>query len=304
MRPVLPSLTALRAFEAAGRLGSFTRAARELSVTQSAVSHQIRQLEQALGYPLFRRSGRGVALTDEGAELARTLTECLDQIGAKLRQLEQRRYTGTVHVSASPSFAVCWLVPRLDAFQQEHPEIDVRISATDRLVDPEREGVDICIRYGSGGYLGLDVRKLTTDRMFPVCSPQLLEGEDALRRPSDLARFRLLADTVFSDRKVEGDWARWGRIAGADLSNSPRTRFSHASMAITAAVAGQGVTLARSSLVSIELAERRLVCPFGPVLLSPFSYWIVAPEGRIELPRVGAFVDWLTATMQSDEEAP
>jgi LysR family glycine cleavage system transcriptional activator len=295
----LPSLTALRAFEAAGRLGSYTRAARELSVTQGAISHQIRQLEQSLGYPVFQRVGRSMVLTDEGAELARTLTECLDQVKSTLTSLQQKRSMGTVHVSASPSFAVCWLVPRLEAFQVDHPEIDVRISATDRLVDPSREGVDICIRFGGGGYHGLDERRLKTDRMFPVCSPRLLEGPDALRRPEDLIRFRRLSDTVFSDNR-ETDWMRWSRVAQIDLTESPETQFSHASMAITAAVAGQGVALARSSLVSIELAENRLVCPFGPVLLSPFSYWIVAPQGRIELPRVRAFVDWLTHTMQAD----
>ncbi|MFT4622941.1 MAG: LysR family glycine cleavage system transcriptional activator [Myxococcota bacterium] len=297
MRRPLPSLNALRMFDAAARRGSFTQAGRELGVTQGAVSHQIRQLETHLGFPLFHRAGRGVVLTEEGAELAKAVAESLDRISSTLWRIEQQRTSGTVHVSASPSFAVCWLVPHLDAFQLAHPEIDVRISATDRVVDPAREGFDVCIRYGEGGYHDLEVRQLTTDRVFPVCSPRLLDGPDALRRPQDLARFRLLSDTVFADRKPETDWERWARVAGVDLSASARTRFSHASMAITAAVAGQGVTLARSSLVSIELAEQRLVCPFGPTLLSPFSYWIVAPEGRMEIPRVHAFTTWMADTM-------
>jgi LysR family glycine cleavage system transcriptional activator len=289
----LPSLSALRFFEAAARHLSFTRAAVELHVTQGAVSHQIRALESQLGYPLFTRLPRQVLLTEEGQLLSRSVGEALAIIEQAVMRNRRLQTRGWVTVSASPSFAMRWLVPRLDDFRTAHPELDVRIAATDRLVDPRREAVDLCIRYGEGAYPGLAVTPLITDMVFPVCSPRLV-GLTAL---ADLPRHRLLHDQMFPEHPDRPGWQRWAVLAGVDLSGVSSARFSHASMAIEAAIAGQGVALGRSSLVDRDLAEGRLTCPFGPRFRSPFSYWLVTAPGGLQPPRVQALVEWLQAEM-------
>ncbi len=291
----LPSLSALRVFEVAARHLSFTRAAAELHVTQGAVSHQIRALEEELGYPLFTRLPRQVLLTEEGQLLSRSVGEALAIIEAAVVRNRRLQTRGWVTVSASPSFAMRWLVPRLDDFRVAHPELDVRIAATDRLVDPRREAVDLCIRYGGGDYPGLSVTPLITDMVFPVCSPRLTD----LQHPADLHRHRLLHDEMFPEHPDRPGWERWAELAGLDLSGIPAARFSHASMAIEAAIAGQGVALGRSSLVDRDLAEGRLTCPFGPRFRSPFSYWLVAAPGGLTPPRVQALVGWLRASLTS-----
>lgn len=191
----LPSLPALQTFEAAARLGSFTAAARELHVTQGAVSHQIRALEDGLGYLLFARLPRRVELTREGRMLGEAVTRGLSQIAEMLRLLEQQRGRHWLTVSASHSFAVRWLVPRIDEFARLHPDADVRISSTNRMADPRHEDIDLCIRFGEGGYPGLDSEVLITEEVFPVCSPRLLR-DAPLREPADLRHHTLLHDDV------------------------------------------------------------------------------------------------------------
>ncbi len=293
----LPSLTALRVFEAAARHLSFTLAAQELCVTQSAVSHQIRALEEELGYPLFVRMPRQVLLTEEGQILSRATSGALEKLDHTLAALLHRQEQGWLTISASPSFAVKWLVPRLDDFRRHHPELELRIAATDRLVDPRREPVDLCVRYGEGCYAGLDVSLLVTDEVFPVCSPSLLPLPSS---PQDLTRCRLLHDEMFPDHPMRPDWQRWAALAGVDLSGAASARFSHASMALEAAAAGQGVALGRSSLVAEDLASGRLLCPLGPSFASPFSYWLVAAPGALHRPRVVALAQWLRETLGCD----
>lgn len=296
----LPSLLGLRAFEAAARHLSFTRAAEELHVTQGAVSHQIRALEEELGYPLFRRLPRRVVLTEEGQLLAQSLSAAFEEVDAALASLRRRQRRGWLTVSASPSFAVKWLVPRLDDLRERHPELEVRISATDRLVDPRREPVELCVRYGEGDYPGLDVAPLVTDMVFPVCSPALAAR---LKQPQDLLRHRLLHDEMFPDHPDRPGWERWARLAEVDLSGAAHARFSHASMALEAAAAGQGVALGRSSLVLADLTEGRLVCPLGPGFVSPFSYWLVAAPGLLAQPRIKVLADWLREATRADMDA-
>lgn len=288
-----PSLSALRVFEVAARHLSFTLAARELHVTQGAVSHQIRSLEAELGYPLFTRLPRQVLLTEEGQLLSRAVGEALGTIEQALARNRRRQGRGWITVSASPSFAMRWLVPRLDDFRSVHPDLDVRIAATDRLVDPRREAVDLCIRYGEGSYPGLRVAPLSTDEVFPVCSPRL----DNLERAEDLQNHRLLHDEMFLAHPKRPGWEQWASLAKIDLSGIPAARFSHASMAIEAAIAGQGVALGRSCLVDRDLAEGRLKCPFGPRFVSPFSYWMITPSGGPPLPRVQALMAWLESAL-------
>lgn len=296
----LPSLTGLRAFEAAARHLSFTLAARELHVTQGAISHQIRALEEELGYPLFDRLPRRVSLTREGEILAETISESFDEIDRILASLRRRQRPGWLTVSSSPSFAVKWLVPRLDAFRKRFPDLDVRIAATDRLVDPHREGVDLCIRYGSGPYPGLDSTLLITDAVFPVCSPALREQ---LTGPQDLPHHRLLHDEMFPEHPRRPDWARWAQLAGVDMDVTGGARFSHASMALAAAAAGQGVALGRSSLVAADIAEGRLCCPFGPRFTSPFSYSLVSAPDGLQRPKVRKLITWLSETIHADTAA-
>lgn len=301
----LPSLPALQTFEAAARHGSFTAAARELHVTQGAVSHQVRALEESLGYPLFLRRPRRVELTEEGRVLAEAVTRGLTQIADALRRIEMQRERTWLSVSASHSFAVRWLVPRLESFWRLHPDIDVRISSTNRMVDPRHEDIDLCIRYGDGHYPGLDCECLVTEEVFPVCSPRLVEGDPPLREPEDLRHHVLLHDDVLRDHPQRAGWTHWLRLAGIELdpSASAGPHLSHTSMTMTAAVAGQGVALGRTCLVADDLAEGRLVRPFGPSFPSPFSYWLVARPGGLERKPVAQLVAWLRSEVPRPEPA-
>jgi LysR family glycine cleavage system transcriptional activator len=186
--PFLPSLHALRAFEASARLGSFKAAARELFVTPAAVSQQIKLLEEELGTRLFIRMNRAVALTEAGQALAPVLRDAFERITETVRRLPGRERPGTLTISVLPSFAAKWLVPRLGRFQQRHPEIDVRISASMHLVDFGREDVDLAIRHGSGSWTGVTAVRLFAEDLVPVCSPRLLRGRHPLRTPQDLRR--------------------------------------------------------------------------------------------------------------------
>lgn len=290
----LPSLNALRAFEAAARHGSFTRAAQELDVTQTAISHQIRGLEEELGYPLFTRLARRVVLTDEGRLLSLAVGEAFRRIEQGVEALGSASRTSAINVSVSPSLAVRWLLPRLDSFRERHPELDVRISANDRLIDPLREGVDLCIRYGSGRYPGLETTLLMKDQVFPVCSPALLAGKKPLRQPRDLAQHVLLHDEMMKHDPLRPDWPKWLELAGLeDIDPRRGISFSHAAMVIDAALAGQGVALGRSSLVADDLAAGRLVRPFELEFTSSFAYYLAVPKGVKPSARVEAFRDWL-----------
>jgi len=284
----LPPLKALRAFEAAARHLSFTRAAEELYVTQAAVSHQVKQLEQHLGVRLFQRLNRALMLTPEGQSYllpVRRAFEMLEDATARLVELEPR---GPVSVSVLPSFASRWLVPRLGRFRERWPEADVRVAPDVRVVDFRRDQIDVAIRYGTGDYPGLYVRQLMTEVIFPVCSPELLVGGRRLREPADLAGFTLLHDDG------HGVWRMWLAEAGVDEKLAERGYvFTDSSLLVQAALAGQGVALARGALVADELEAGRLVRPFDRSLPARFAYYVVCPESTAERPLVRAFIDWL-----------
>jgi LysR family glycine cleavage system transcriptional activator len=279
----------VRAFEAAGRHLSFTRAAEELHVTPAAVSQQVRSLEQRLGVPLFRRVGRGLRLTEAGQAYLTEVRAALDRLAAATERLYAADGAGVITVSVLPSFAAKWLVTRLWKFHEAHPELSVRLSASDALVDFEREDVDLAIRYGPGHWSGLLADLLMREEVFPVCAPALLEGAGALREPADLARYSLLEDHNTLER-----WDDWLRAAGSD---EPSARggpsFSHASLMVQAAVEGQGVALARSQLVADDLAAGRLVRPFALSLPARYAYYVVSPEAHARRSKVAAFRRWI-----------
>ncbi|MDX1514041.1 MAG: transcriptional regulator GcvA, partial [Gammaproteobacteria bacterium] len=227
----LPPLNALRAFEAAARHLSFTRAAEELHVTQAAVSHQVKSLEEYLGIKLFRRFNRSLLLTDEGQAYLPTMTKAFDLMSDATSRLVKKDPAGPLTVSVLPSFAARWLVPRLGRFRRAHPEIDLRIDPATQLVDFGRGDVDVGIRYGRGEYPGLRSDRLMEEDIFPVCSPALLDGEHPLKDPEDLAHHTLLHDDG------HGDWRTWLLAAGVDGVDPTRGPiFTDSSMLIQAAM--------------------------------------------------------------------
>lgn len=287
MRRDLPPLNALRAFEAAARLLSFTRAADELAVTQAAVSHQIKSLEEWLGVLLFQRLPRRLALTDGGRELLATIRNSFDRIESAVGRVRRNDGAGPLTVSVLPSFAAKWLVPRLGRFQTQHPDIEVRIAAETRLSLFD-DGVDLAIRAGRGHWPDLVCERLLNEELFPVCSPRLLAGPAPLVDPADLKRHTLLHDDF------EQDWRMWldaAGVTGVDWRRGPR--FSNSSMVIQAAVEGQGVALARSALAQADLKAGRLVRPFRIDIASDLAYYIVCPAAHTARPKVRAFRDWL-----------
>jgi LysR family glycine cleavage system transcriptional activator len=290
----LPPLNALRAFESAARHLSFTKAADELFVTQAAVSHQIKSLEAHLGIQLFRRLNRRLLLTDAGQAYFPVLRDALDMMSRATLRLRSQDEAGNIKISVLPSFAAKWLLPRLPRFSRSNPSIDVLVSASDQIVDFDQDDFDMAIRYGRGNYPGLRVDPMMGDRIFPVCSPRLLEGLHPLRTADDLRHHTLLHDDMARTDESSNDWRGWLRAAGITCIDPERgPAYSHSSMVIQAAIEGHGVALGRTSLIGDDLAAGRLVCPFGPIIPGPFSYYLVAPAETADQPKICAFRAWI-----------
>ncbi len=288
----LPPMKALRAFEAAARHLSFTKAAEELNVTQAAISHQVKALEEVLGIALFRRFNRRLMLTDAGQTYQPALGEAFDIVEAATRKLRLEEQTGPLKVTVANSFAAKWLLPRLPSFRAREPDIDVMVAASDTIVDFTRDDFDMGVRFGLGRYAGLRIDLLFEDEVFPVCSPRLLEGLHPLGAPADLIHHTLLHDDV--GHSEVPDWRRWLKLTGVRGVRLERgQRFSHSSLAIQAAIDAQGVALVRASLVGLDLEAGRLIRPFGPAMKSNYACYVVAPEGSAEKPKIKAFRDWL-----------
>jgi LysR family transcriptional regulator, glycine cleavage system transcriptional activator len=289
----LPPLKTLRAFEAAGRLLSFTRAADELNVTQAAVSHQIRLLEENLEVRLFRRVNRAVVLSQAGQGYFTAVRNALDALAAATARLLDQETMGVLTINTLPSFAAKWLVHRLSGFQDAHPDIDVRVSANDRPFEFTREDVDLAIGFGRGEWPGLYIERIFSDEITPVCSPTLLEGPHPLRVPGDLARHTLLHDDQALGDSV-ADWATWLEAAGVQTVNSARgPRFSHSHMALQAAIDGHGVALGQGVLIADDVAAGRLAKPFPIALPATFAYYAACPMGTQDRPKIHAFRTWL-----------
>ncbi|MEA2780420.1 MAG: LysR family transcriptional regulator, glycine cleavage system transcriptional activator [Rhodospirillaceae bacterium] len=291
----LPGLGALKTFEAAARLLSFTKAAEELGVTPAAVSYQMRALEDQLGIRLFNRSSRVVQLTQAGGVLQLGVSEALDGIGRTIARLRGMDARPRLTVSSSPSLAAKWLVPRLPRFLQLYPDTDVRVEVSNRLVDFAQEEVDLAIRFGRGEYPGLRVHRLFDETIFPVCSPKLLDGSPPLTQPRDLRHHMLIHVEWQALGATWPDWRMWMLAAGlGDLDATHGLHFSQTSLALQAAIDGQGVALVESTLAADDLASRRLVRPFELSLKGPaeFAYFALSPPATAERPLVKAFREW------------
>ncbi len=289
----LPPLNALRVFDAAARHLSFTRAADELFVTQAAVSHQIKSLEDFLGLKLFRRRNRSLLLTEEGQSYFQDIKEIFSQLTEATRKLQSRSAKGALTVSLLPSFAIQWLVPRLSSFNSAYPGIDVRIQAVDREVDKLADDVDVAIFYGRGNWPGLRVEKLYAEYLLPVCSPLLLTGDKPIKTPEDLAKHTLLHD---ASRR---DWQTYTRQLGLNLNVQQGPIFSHSAMVLQAAIHGQGVALANNVMAQSEIEAGRLACPFNDVLVSKNAFYLVCHDSQAELGKIAAFRQWILAKAAS-----
>ena len=288
MQRRLPPLSSLRGFEAAARTESFSEAARTLNLTQSAISHQVKALEASLGQPLFLRRNRRVVLTDAGFELYGLVREVLERLETGVRRLDAYKKPGSLIVSASHAFSSCWLVPRLARFRASAPDIDVWLYASDALVDFAFDEGDLAVREGAGEWPGLAAEPMLRETLFPVCAPGLATPGRPLAEPGDLAHHTLL-----HDERPE-DWRLWLELAGqSEVDPVPGPDFSDSGLALQAAAEGQGVALARSVLAARDLAAGRLIKPFPMAAKSASAYYLVAPEGRLAVPGVRRFRDWL-----------
>lgn len=299
----IPPLNALKAFEAAARRLNITRAAEELSVTPGAISQQIRILEEHAGAPLFHREGRQIALTDLGAELYPLLHDGFDYLkrAGDLLYRPDRRHA--LAVSVPPSFAAKWLAPRIARFAAAHPEVEVWMSADMRLADVGGGRVDVAVRYGRGDYAGVRSERLLSADVTPVCSPALLTGPKALKRPSDLARHVLIHLRAGELEEPRPDWAAWLKargVEGVDPTIGPR--FDQTALAIEAAAHGQGVALAPYAFVAEDLTSGRLVSPFADGAFSTdMAYHVLTRRSGVSEP-ARAFVRWMKAEVQAAEQ--
>ena len=286
----LPSLNALKAFEAAARHEGFTDAAGELFVTHAAISRHIRELEEWLGTQLFVRTGRGVELTDAGRHFGQRLTPLFDAMADAAREAAAVGEVRQLRVTVEPSVASRWLVPRLGRFNALHPDIELSISPNSSLVDFRAEQIDVGIRYGPGNWPDTEGTRLAETVIFPVAAPSLLSGEANLQ-PADLARYTLLHE----DRKQW--WADWLAAAGVAGVEDWRGPVFQNHLAIEAAEAGQGFALADQILVTDALSEGWLVRPFAFEKKDTWHYWLVRAKGSKETVTVRAFREWLTSEM-------
>jgi LysR family transcriptional regulator, glycine cleavage system transcriptional activator len=293
----LPSLNGLRAFEAAARHLSFTNAASELNVTQTAISHQIRRLEQELGIRLFIRQNRALALTPEARDYLPGVRAAFNDLRLATDRLLRKDGDHVLTVSTLASLAAKWLLPRLSAFQEAHPDIDVHITTSTALVDFRTGDVDAAIRYGRGHWPGLRADWLMADELFPVCSPALLAGNRPLRTPEDLRDHVLL----HTSNANSDDWRLWLTAAGlpTNLSTHPGVTFDLIFMTVQAAIDGIGVAMGRTSYVEADIAKGRLLVPFKITLPADAGFYLVSPEAGADSPKLRAFRQWLIASVQN-----
>lgn len=287
MAQKLPPLTALRAFEAAARLESFSRAADEIFVTHSAVSHQIKALEEFLGVPLFSRQGRRrVTLTSEGDFFAERVRSALNQVSEAAGWIARRNRTNRLNVSVMPSFAARWLMPRLGRFMELHPGLEVNVQSTQALADFARDEIDMAIRFGKGGWSSVHEELWMEDECFVVCSPRFNRGK-LPKRPQDLAKLPL-------QRTDPGMWTRWFRAAGVDLPEPiGGLEISDGALMLQAAIDGQTIAFTRNSIAANDIAKGNLVRLFDIALPSERSYFLLWPEQQEPSEVMLKFRDWL-----------
>jgi LysR family glycine cleavage system transcriptional activator len=281
-------------FEASARNLSFKKASEELSVTAAAVSHQVKGLEEFLGLPLFRRMPRGLLLTDTGQLLLSELSEVFQSLDRAMERVIENDSRGTLTLSVAPTFAVMWLIPRLQKFYALHPDLDVRISTGLSLIDFHRDDFDAAIRLGNGQWLGLEAIELFDETVTPMCSPRLLEGPDAIRSPDDLSKHVLLHNHSMDYDPEAPTWETWLEAAGATGVDASRgTHFSLPDHGLQAAIDGAGIVLGWRSLSAKDVAAGRVVEPFDVTLPLGSSFYLVYPEAHSLRPQIVALRDWL-----------
>jgi LysR family glycine cleavage system transcriptional activator len=284
----LPPLTAIKAFEAAARLGSVKQAASELFVTAAAVSLQVKQLEEWLGVALFERAGKGLALTAKGRHYCEQLTMILGQLASATEQVRGDQLAGSLRLTALPSFAHAWLLPRLASFRACHPDIDLVLDTDSNSQNLMGKKFDLAIRSGTGRWPGMQADLIAGEAFAPMCSPALLAGPPGLASPGDLRKHALLHSTP-----REG-WERWLALAGVTgIDTSKGLTLNDSSLCLKLAMEGQGVALGRTFLAASELAAGNLVMPFEIQLDNDYSYWLVYPTASADLPRIKAFREWI-----------
>ena len=288
----LPPLTALRAFEAAARHMSFAKAAEELHVTPAALSFQIKSLEEHLGAQVFHRLNRAVELTETGQALAPGVTDGFQTLGVAWRTAQRMTDNQTLNVTAGPAFTSKWLAPRLYEFAQAHPEIELRFSASLKMMDFGRDGIDVAIRFGYGPDTGLYSLPLADEWVCPVMTPALAAQ---LPTPESLVEAPLIFDDSISFLKPRSDWDTWFRAMGVDFAPSHGLRFSQADHAVDAALAGVGIVLGRRALVVKDLDDGRLVAPFPTALDTGVKFRFLCADGVQNRPQIAAFRDWIVA---------
>jgi LysR family glycine cleavage system transcriptional activator len=290
----LPPLESLRAFEAVARQLSFTAAAAELCVTQSAVSQRVRALEDELHVTLFLRLPRRLELTPDGERLARGVRQGLDHMVSALGAIDRESGSGVLAVTVLPSFARRWLMPRLPRFRARHPEIEVQILAEGRAIDLLQSGPDAALRFGHGAYPGLHATQLMADSVVPVCSPEFLARRGPIGSVEDILVLPLIHDTPTETDHSKSDWQSWLIQVGAGRKPlSPGLRFDQADMVVDAALLGLGIALARTSLIADELDSGRLVIAYPHTAPTAFSYYLLCRPQSATCPRIERFRDWL-----------
>ena len=296
MSQKLPPLNTLRVFRAAAHYLSFTLAAEELFVTQAAVSHQIKALEQSLGVDLFIRGNRSLCLSEAGQRFLPYIDQIFHLLDDGLQQISTPGEGKTLTVTLLPSFASRWLVPRLGLFLKSHPEVDFRLAPSRELTNFQTEDIDLAIRYGSGNYPGLTSIFLMDEDIFPVCSPKIMDGSHPLLQPNDLRHHVLLHD------EGHGDWRKWLLAANAKKVD-PRKGpvYTDSAMAVQSAIEADGVALARSQLVKDDIARGLLVKPFDIYQPTGFSYFVIYPSDRIPTPAMRAFTKWIQQQVKIDQ---
>jgi LysR family transcriptional regulator, glycine cleavage system transcriptional activator len=297
-----PSLDALRIFAVAARHLSFTEAAHELNLTQSAISHRIRGLEEELGLALFNRLTRRLELTPQGRVLAQKLDHAIGEIDRGIADLAETTDEGPVKVTMLPSVASHWLLPRLPRIRSRHPDLDVQVIADPRLLDLRAEGIDIAIRFGRAPYPGYAVTRLMGDRVFPVCAPGLLRQRGPIDSIDALLTLPLLHDSATDADGSASDWRAWLDHHGRpDIACHTGQHFSEAGMLIDAALLGLGVALARASLVADQVASGALVCPLNLAAPTSFTYYLLGLPEAVERPKIARFRNLLVAEAAATE---
>jgi LysR family glycine cleavage system transcriptional activator len=292
-RGLLP-LNGLRIFDAAARHLSFRRAADELGVTPAAVSQQIRALEDYLGTKLFVRTNRGLIKTDMAARAQEHIDAGLEAFQLAVKLLRNEGPRNRVKVSVNPPFASKWLVPRLGAYYDQHPDMEVHVSTSLNPVTFDDDSFDLAIRYGRGNYPGLFSKLLLRESVSPVCSPAFLDQWGAIETPEDLIGKPLIHDDSLLEDESCPTWLMWLKAAGVSKLKSARpVHFDETSLAIDAAIAGRGVVLTKNTIAAPDLAAGRLVRPLQDVSSVDFAYFLVCPQGNVDDPAIAALIEWL-----------